>query len=366
MNKKIKEILQNKDRQEKVELSVSIPIYNEEENLPILYERLKKALSKCTRSYEIIFVNDGSSDRSWEIIKELVKKDPHVVGVNFRRNYGQTAAMSAGFEVARGDIIVTMDGDLQNDPEDIPKLLEKLEEGYDIVSGWRKDRKDSFISRTLPSRIANWLISKVTGVHLHDYGCSLKAYKAEIAKELDFYGEMHRFLPALAKPLGAKVTEIPVKHHPRMYGKSKYGISRTFKVILDLFLVKFLLDYRTKPLRVFGGTGLVLASIGFIMLLYLVIIKLMGHDIGQRPLLMFAVLFILTGIILISTGITAELITRTYYESQGKRPYIIKEIITHDNIEEIEKNEQPPEICELEHQESKEELKQETTWKKTL
>jgi glycosyltransferase involved in cell wall biosynthesis len=316
----------------KLDLSIVIPIYNEEENLPILYEKLKSVLDKLGKSYEIIFVNDGSTDRSWEIIKEFAEKDPHVVGVNFRKNFGQTAAMSAGFEVAQGEVIITMDGDLQNDPEDIPKLLEELNKGYDIVSGWRKDRKDAFLSRTLPSRIANWLISKVTGVHLHDYGCSLKAYRSDVAKRLDYYGEMHRFLPALAKSVGAKITEIPVKHHPRIYGKSKYGISRTFKVILDLFLVKFLLDYRTKPLRVFGGVGLFLFVIGALSLLYLIGIKLfLGEDIGQRPLLIFGTLLVLSGIQLISTGIVAELITRTYYEAQEKRPYIIKEIVKKED-----------------------------------
>ncbi|WP_456465397.1 glycosyltransferase family 2 protein [Persephonella sp.] len=318
----------------KVDLSVVIPIYNEEENLPILYERLKKVLEGLDKSYEIIFVNDGSTDKSWEIIKELSQKDPHVVGVNFRKNFGQTAAMSAGFETARGEIIITMDGDLQNDPEDIPKLLQVLDQGYDIVSGWRKDRKDAFISRTLPSKIANWLISRVTGVYLHDYGCSLKAYRAEVAKNLDFYGEMHRFLPALSKAIGAKVTEIPVKHHPRIYGKSKYGISRTFKVLLDLILVKFLLDYRTKPLRVLGGSGAVLLFLGALTLSYLVVVKIVGgQDIGNRPLLIFGTLFFLSGIQLISTGIVAELITRTYYESQGKRPYIIREIIRDNKLE---------------------------------
>ncbi len=321
---------------ERIDLSVVIPIYNEEENLPILYEKLKKVLEEINKSYEIILVNDGSTDRSWKIIKELSLKDPHVVGVNFRKNFGQTAAMSAGFETARGEIIITMDGDLQNDPEDIPKLLDVLDQGYDIVSGWRKDRKDAFISRTLPSRIANWLISKVTGVHLHDYGCSLKAYRSEVAKNLDFYGEMHRFLPALSKAIGAKVTEIPVKHHPRIYGKSKYGISRTFKVLLDLILVKFLLDYRTKPLRVLGGSGAVLLFLGAVILSYLVVLKIvMGQDIGNRPLLIFGTLFFLSGIQLISTGIVAELITRTYYESQGKRPYIIREIIRNNKFEVI-------------------------------
>ncbi|WP_457621833.1 glycosyltransferase family 2 protein [Persephonella sp.] len=318
--------------EKKIDISVVIPIFDEEENLPLLYEKLKKVLDSLGKEYEIIFVNDGSRDRSWEIIKEFAQKDSHVVGVNFRKNFGQTAAMSAGFETARGEVIITMDGDLQNDPDDIPKLLELIDQGYDIVSGWRKDRKDAFISRTLPSRIANWLISKVTGVHLHDYGCSLKAYRADVAKQLDFYGEMHRFLPALSKSIGAKITEIPVKHHPRIYGRSKYGISRTFKVLLDLMLVKFLLDYRTKPLRVFGGTGAILFLFGFVTLSYLVFIKVFfGQDIGNRPLLIFGTLFVLSGIQLVSTGIVAELITRTYYESQGKRPYIIKEIVKKES-----------------------------------
>lgn len=328
----------NQKDKNNIELSIVIPIYNEEENLPILYEKLKSVLDNLGKSYEIIFVNDGSTDKSWEIIKKFAEKDKHVVGVNFRKNFGQTAAMSAGFQIARGDVIITMDGDLQNDPEDIPKLLEVLNQGYDIVSGWRKDRKDTFLTRTLPSKIANWLISKTTGVYLHDYGCSLKAYRSEVAKRLDYYGEMHRFLPALAKSVGAKITEIPVKHHPRIYGKSKYGISRTFKVILDLFLVKFLLDYRTKPLRVFGGLGLILFLIGFFSLIYLVFIKLfLGEDIGQRPLLIFGTLLVLSGIQLISTGIVAELITRTYYEAQEKRPYIIKEIISDGKLENKEK-----------------------------
>ncbi|RUM58287.1 MAG: glycosyltransferase [Persephonella sp.] len=336
--KKVDTVEVNQKDKNNVELSIVIPIYNEEENLPILYEKLKSVLDNLGKSYEIILVDDGSTDRSWEIIKEFAEKDKHVVGVNFRKNFGQTAAMSAGFQMARGDVIITMDGDLQNDPEDIPKLLEVLNNGYDIVSGWRKDRKDTFLTRTLPSRIANWLISRTTGVHLHDYGCSLKAYRSEVAKRLDYYGEMHRFLPALAKSVGAKITEIPVKHHPRIYGKSKYGISRTFKVILDLFLVKFLLDYRTKPLRVFGGLGLILFLIGFFSLIYLVFIKLfLGEDIGQRPLLIFGTLLVLSGIQLISTGIVAELITRTYYEAQEKRPYIIKEIISDGKLENKEK-----------------------------
>lgn len=323
----------------KVYLSIVVPIYNEEENLPILYKKIKDVLENLfnqegykDKTYEIIFVNDGSKDKSWDIIKELAEKDPHVIGINFRRNFGQTAAMAAGFDKAQGEIIITMDGDLQNDPEDIPKLFEKIDEGYDVVSGWRKDRKDAFLSRTLPSRIANWLISKTTGVYLHDYGCSLKAYRSEVAKSLDHYGEMHRFLPALAKIVGANITEIPVKHHPRIYGKSKYGISRTFKVILDLLWVKFLIDYRNKPLRVFGGFGFLFLVIGFLTLFYLACEKIcLGHSIGNRPLLMFGMLSFLTGINLISTGIIAEIIIRTYYESQGKKPYVIKEVIQKKN-----------------------------------
>ncbi|WP_461830221.1 glycosyltransferase family 2 protein [Aquifex sp.] len=313
-------------------ISIVIPAYNEEENIPILYERLKKVLENLGEDYEIIFVDDGSTDRTYEILKEIAQKDKKVKVIRFRRNFGQTAAMYAGFEHAKGDVIITMDADLQNDPEDIPRLLEKMKEGYDIVSGWRKDRKDPFFSRKLPSMIANWIISKVTGVHLHDYGCTLKAYRADIAKQYRLYGDMHRFLPALAKRFGAKITEIPVKHHPRLYGKSKYGIGRTIRVILDIFLVKFLNEYITRPLYVFGGLGLILFSIGFLIELYLTVLKLFfGQDIGHRPLLILGVLLILSGIQLVSTGIIAELIVRTYYESKGEKPYIIQEKI---NIEE--------------------------------
>ena len=313
-------------------ISVVIPAYNEEENIPVLYEKLKRVLDSMGEDYEILFVDDGSYDRTPEILKELAQKDGRVKVIRFRRNYGQTAAMYAGFEHARGDVIVTMDADLQNDPEDIPKLLQKLENGYDIVSGWRKDRKDPFFSRKLPSRIANWIISKVTGVELHDYGCTLKAYRADIAKRYRLYGDMHRFLPALAKRFGAKVTEIPVKHHPRLYGKSKYGIGRTVRVILDIFLVKFLNEYITKPLYVFGGFGFLLLVIGVLIELYLTFLKFFtGADIGGRPLLILGVLLILAGIQLLSTGIIAELIIRTYYESRGEKPYVIDEKI---NLEE--------------------------------
>ncbi len=313
-------------------ISIVIPAYNEEENIPVLYEKLKKVLDSLGKDYEIIFVDDGSEDRTPEVLKEIAEKDKKVKVIRFRRNYGQTAAMYAGFEHARGDVIITMDADLQNDPEDIPRLLEKVEEGYDIVSGWRKDRKDPFLSRKLPSKIANWIISKVTGVELHDYGCTLKAYRAEIAKRYRLYGDMHRFLPALAKRFGARITEIPVRHHPRLYGRSKYGIGRTVRVILDIFLVKFLNEYITKPLYVFGGAGFFLFLAGFLIELYLTLLKLFtGADIGDRPLLILGVLLILAGIQLISTGVIAELIIRTYYESRGEKPYVIEEKI---NVED--------------------------------
>ncbi len=309
-----------------MKISVVIPAYNEEENVPVLYERLKGVLEGLNHDYEIIFVDDGSTDGTFAVLKDLAGKDRRVKVIRFRRNYGQTAAMYAGFEHAEGDVIITMDADLQNDPEDIPRLLSKLEEGYDIVSGWRKDRKDPFLSRKLPSRVANWIISKVTGVELHDYGCTLKAYRSEIAKRYRLYGDMHRFLPALAKRFGAKVTEIPVKHHPRLYGRSKYGIGRTVRVILDIFLVKFLNEYITKPLYVFGGLGFLLLTVGILIELYLTLLKLFtGADIGGRPLLILGVLLILAGIQLLSTGIIAELIVRTYYESRGEKPYVIEE-----------------------------------------
>ncbi len=309
-----------------MKVSVVIPAYNEEENLPVLYERLKAVLDKLEGDYEILFVDDGSTDGSFEVLRDLARRDERVRVIRFRRNYGQTAAMYAGFEHATGDVIVTMDADLQNDPEDIPRLLRKLEEGYDIVSGWRKDRKDPFLSRRLPSKIANWIISKVTGVELHDYGCTLKAYRSEIAKRYRLYGDMHRFLPALARRFGARVTEIPVRHHPRLYGRSKYGIGRTVRVILDIFLVKFLNEYITKPLYVFGGIGFLLLTVGILIELYLTLLKIFtGADIGGRPLLILGVLLILAGIQLLSTGIIAELIVRTYYESRGEKPYVIEE-----------------------------------------
>jgi glycosyltransferase involved in cell wall biosynthesis len=288
-------------------LSVVIPTYNEEENVPILYEKLKKILDGLGQDYEIIFVDDGSTDGTYQRLKQLAEKDSRLKVIRFKRNYGQTAAMSAGFEHAKGDVIITLDADLQNDPEDIPILLEKLKEGYHVVSGWRKDRKDPFLSRRLPSMIANWLISKITGVHLHDYGCTLKAYRAEVVKDLELFGDMHRFLPALTKRRGAKITEVVVRHHPRMFGKSKYGIGRTVRVLLDIMLVKFLNEYINKPLYMFGSVGFLLLGLGLLSLFYLIFLKLfLEEPIGRRPLLILSVLFILAGIQLISTGLLAE------------------------------------------------------------
>ena len=307
-------------------ISIVIPAYNEEDNIPILYEKLKGVLERLGREYEIIFVDDGSVDRTWERLKEIAEKDQRVKLIRFRKNYGQTAAMYAGFQHVSGEVVITLDADLQNDPEDIPMLLQKLEEGYDIVSGWRKDRKDPFLSRKLPSMIANWIISKVTGVELHDYGCTLKAYRADIVKRLELYGDMHRFLPALTKRLGAKITEIPVRHHPRLYGKSKYGIGRTVRVILDIFLVKFLNEYINKPMYVFGTVGFALLSLGLLMLFYLLFIKLfLDEEIGRRPLLILSVLFTLAGIQLLSTGIIAELLVRIYYRTKEDKPFVVEE-----------------------------------------
>lgn len=309
-------------------LSVVIPAYNEEENVPILYEKLKKVLDSLGEDYEIIFVDDGSTDGTYQRLKQLAEKDSRLKVIKFKRNYGQTAAMSAGFEHAKGDVIITLDADLQNDPEDIPILLEKLKEGYHVVSGWRKDRKDPFLSRKLPSMVANWLISKITGVHLHDYGCTLKAYRAEMVKDLELFGDMHRFLPALTKRRGAKITEVVVRHHPRMFGRSKYGIGRTVRVLLDIMLVKFLNEYINKPLYMFGSVGFLLLGLGLFSLFYLIFLKLfLEEPIGRRPLLILSVLLILAGIQLISTGLLAELLVRIYYRTKDTKPYIIQEKI---------------------------------------
>jgi glycosyltransferase involved in cell wall biosynthesis len=304
-------------------VSVVVPLYNEEESIPHLYESLKSAMDAEGKDYELIFVDDGSTDRTLSIIKELAQKDGKVVPLSFRRNFGQTAAFAAGFDHAKGDVIVTIDGDLQNDPKDIPKLLSLIGK-YDIVSGWRKNRKDRFITRILPSLMANWLISKVTGVKLHDYGCSLKAYRADVLKNIKLYGEMHRFIPAVADWYGVNITEVETTHHPRKYGTSKYGIGRTIRVILDLITVKFLQSFSTKPLQAFGPWGLASCVAGFAISLYLTIIKLSGQDIGGRPLLLLGILLIIVGIQLIGMGLLGELLVRVYHESQKKPIYALR------------------------------------------
>ncbi len=308
-------------------LSVIIPLYNEEENLPLLYEKLKEYLESLKKEYEILFVDDGSTDRTLSILEAIQAKDNRVVVLSLRRNFGQTAAFAAGFDFARGDIVVTMDGDLQNDPADISKLLELIKD-HDLVSGWRKKRKDPFFSRRLPSLVANWLISKVTGVKLHDYGCSLKAYRRDVIKNLKLYGEMHRFIPAVASWYGVRVAEVEVTHHPRLKGKSKYGISRTLKVVLDLITVKFLQSFSTKPIQFFGPIGVVCGFLGFLISLYLVIDKIfLGHQIGGRPLLLLGALMIIVGIQLIGMGLLGEMLVRVYHESQRKPTYVIKKIL---------------------------------------
>lgn len=308
-------------------LSVVIPVYNEEENIRLLHDGLKRALDPLQREYEMIFVDDGSTDRTLPLLEEIQSNDKNVMVLSMRRNFGQTAAFAAGFDFARGDVVVTMDGDLQNDPADIPKLLELIKD-HDLVSGWRKKRKDPFFSRRLPSIIANWLISNVTGVKLHDYGCSLKAYKREVIKNLKLYGEMHRFIPAVASWYGVRVAEVETVHHPRIHGKSKYGISRTVKVVLDLITVKFLQSFSTKPIQFFGPVGVASGFLGFLILLYLSVDKILfHHDIGGRPLLLLGALLIIVGIQLIGMGLLGEMLVRVYHESQRKPIYVIKKIL---------------------------------------
>jgi glycosyltransferase involved in cell wall biosynthesis len=310
----------------KVELSVVIPLYNEEESIGPLYEELSSALNSLDRTYEVIIVDDGSKDASYARLKEVHERDPRWKIIRFRRNYGQTAGLSAGFEAAQGDIVITQDADLQNDPRDIPKLLDKMEEGYDIVSGWRKDRKEPFFSRRLPSMTANWLISRSTGVMLHDYGCTLKAYRSVVIKNIRLYGELHRFIPAVASSIGVNVTEVPVNDRARRFGKSKYGIMRTFRVMLDLITVRFILSYSTRPLQIFGGAGLVMGAAGILIGLYLTYVKLiLGQNIGDRPMLILAVLLIILAVQMISIGLVAEIVVRTYHESQHKPIYMVRE-----------------------------------------
>lgn len=313
-----------------LDISVVVPVYNEVESVPELCRRLHEALLISKKKYEIILVDDGSRDGTWEKLCELSQTIPHLQLIRFRRNFGQTAAMSAGFTAAEGEIIVTMDADLQNDPADIPLLLQKMEAGADVVSGWRKDRKDPFINRRLPSMVANALISYITGVHLHDYGCTLKAYRKEIMKNVNLYGELHRFIPALASWVGAQVDEVVVQHHARLFGKSKYGISRLVRVILDLITIRFLLSYSKSPIQIFGKIALWLGVPGVFMILLMVVTSLsntfFGTPLVKRPFwVMTSFMLVFFGIQLLSIGLLAEIQIRTYHESQNKPIYVIKE-----------------------------------------
>lgn len=312
-----------------MDLSLVIPVYNEEKNLPHLFEAIYTVLPPMNKVWEVILVNDGSRDRSLDVLREYAVKDPeHVRVVAFRRNFGQTAAIAAGIDYASGETIVLLDADLQNDPADIPILLAKLDEGYDLVSGWRKDRKDNAITRNLPSHAANWLISQVTGVHLHDYGCTLKAYRRDALAGFRLYGEMHRFIPVFAHSVGARIAELPVQHHPRKFGKANYGLERTVKVLLDLFTVKFLLSYSNKPIYLFGGAGMALIFGSGLLMLYLFVRRFIdGVAVLGSPLFQLGVMFAIMGFQSILMGLIAELLARTYHESQSKPTYTVRETI---------------------------------------
>jgi glycosyltransferase involved in cell wall biosynthesis len=309
-------------------ISVFLPVYNEEPNLRPLHAKMDEALAKLGRTAEIIYVDDGSTDGSLEVLRELAQRDSRVRVVALRRNYGQTAAMAAGIDAAKGLVLIPMDADLQNDPADIIRLLNKLDEGYDVVSGWRKNRQDKLITRKLPSMLANRLISWIGGVPLHDYGCSLKAYRRESLEDVRLYGEMHRFIPIYASWAGARVTEIPVEHHPRTMGKSKYGLSRTLKVVFDLMTIKFMASYQTKPIYVFGTVGMLCFTISVLAGLYALFLKLFHKaDFVQTPLPILAIVMFAVGVQFLLMGLLAEMLVRTYHESQAKRIYAVRETI---------------------------------------
>jgi len=319
------------------EISVVVPLLNEQDNIGPLYEQITQTLTDVY-DYEIIFVDDGSSDNSFDILAELQKTDARIRVICFRKNFGQTAALSAGFAHARGKVIVAIDADLQNDPADIPKMIARLDEGFDVVSGWRKKRHDNAVTRLLPSKIANWLISRITGVKLHDYGCTLKVYRREVIEETKLYGEMHRFIPALASWSGARIAEMPVNHRPRTTGKTKYGLGRTLKVVLDLITVKFLGSFSTKPIYIFGGLGLA-SGIGAIASGWIVVYQKIAHNfaMNRNPLLVLTALLITATIQFILMGLLAELLVRTYHESQNRPTYVIKKILESSAKKEDQK-----------------------------
>ena len=310
-------------------LSLIVPIYNEEENIPLLYPAILAAVQPLNLEWEVVLVDDGSRDHSAAELEKLAAADPaHVRVVALRRNFGQTAAIAAGIDHSSGEIIILLDADLQNDPADIPMMLQKIDEGYDVVSGWRKNRQDTFVTRTLPSAMANWLISRTTGVHLHDYGCTLKAYRREVLTGFRLYGEMHRFIPVFAHSVGAKIAELPVRHHARKFGVAKYGLERTVKVVLDLFTVKFLLDFSHKPMRLFGGTGVSLIAISAFLLAYLFIRKVFFFvPVLTSPFFQISVMLLILGFQSILMGLIAELLARTYHESQSKPTYTIRAVL---------------------------------------
>jgi glycosyltransferase involved in cell wall biosynthesis len=321
-------------------LSILVPAFNEETNLPILYERIIEVLEPLGTDFEVIIVDDGSSDGTAAVLDELATRDSRIKAIVFRRNFGQTAALMAAIDHSSGDVLVPLDADLQNDPADIPRLIAKLDEGFDVVSGWRKNRQDHAVRRNLPSRIANLLISTISGVRLHDYGCTLKAYRRSVLAPVRLYGEMHRFIPIYATWTGGRVTEIPVSHHPRKFGRSKYGMERILKVILDLIVVQFLGKYETKPIYVFGGFGFLSLVISFISGVYALWLKFSGQaDFVQTPLPLLVVLTFLTGMMSILMGLLAEIVMRVYFESQGKAPYLVRSrrnLASGDTATEIE------------------------------
>ena len=319
----------SKKGKSRVDISIVIPIYNERESIEKLYDNLNQALSEMDLKYEVLLIDDGSIDGTFNELLKVHSKNKLFKIIRFRKNFGQTSAISAGFNYAEGEIVVTLDADLQNDPRDIPLLLDKLNEGSDIVSGWRKNRKDKAVTRRFPSIVANKLISRLTGVRLHDYGCTLKAYRKEVIKNINLYGEMHRYIPAIASWMGVKVAEIPVRHHSRKYGKSKVGLSRMIRVILDIITVKFLLSYSQSPIQMFGLLGLFSGMIGFIITVYLVIMRIFfNQSLADRPLFILSIFMIFIGIQLITIGLLAEVLIRVYHKVQNKETYVIKDIIS--------------------------------------